>query len=63
LQDHGDYRERLDLPVAKHFLEKFNLIPLYQDEEMVGFSLRPLRVRFTSDTKMGQTIDLSTALK
>jgi len=61
--DHGDYRERLDLPVAKHFLEKFNLIPLYQDEEMVGFSLRPLRVRFTSDTKMGQTIDLSTALK
>ena len=59
MQDHGDYRQRLDLPVAKDFLEKFNLISLYQDEEMVGFGLNPLRVRFTSDTKMGSTVDLA----
>lgn len=51
-KDHIDYRERLELPLAKEFLEKYDLISLYQNPDIVGFELVPLGVRFTSDTKM-----------
>lgn len=50
--DHIDYRERLDLPVAREFLEKYDLVSLYQNQDMVGYELVPLGVRFSSDTKV-----------
>ena len=45
-----EYRERLDMPVAKEFLEKYDLARLYQDEDLVGFELIPLGVKFAIPT-------------
>jgi len=49
--DHIDYRERLELPITREFLEKYDLVSLYQNTDMTGFELVPHVVRFTSDTK------------
>lgn len=44
--DHLHCTQLLDLPVAKEFLEKYDLISIYQDEDLVGFQLVPLGVKF-----------------
>lgn len=50
--DHGDYRQRLDQPKTKAFLESLpNIAALYTDKDLVGFELIRLGVRFTPATK------------
>lgn len=41
-----DYMETLDIPEVKEFLDKYDLNGVYQNEDLVGFELIPLGVKF-----------------